>query len=466
MLPHEFIRRTKDLLHDEYFALEAALEAQQPPVSVRINPHKLTAVSEINFPAGGTSGEYKKIPWCGNGYYLSERPSFTSDPLFHAGAYYVQEASSMFLEQAFLKIIADMPPLRRQLTALDLCAAPGGKSTHLLSLLPEGCLLVSNETIRNRSSILTENIIKWGRADNITTNNDPEDFGKLKHVFDIILADLPCSGEGMFRKNPAARNEWSIDNVKLCASRQKRIIHNVWDALRPGGWLIYSTCTFNTEENEDNIRCLAEELGAEIVAVAVKPEWNIAVSLHHDIPVCRFFPHRTCGEGFFLALMQKNEDATEKNTIKTFKNNNRPAIAYTEIKHLLATPDKFRFFTDADSVYAIPDVHANIHAACAKTLNIVAAGIHLGRFKGKIFTPSVSLALSTEINPNAFISVELPYENAIGYLQKEAVILPGNTPKGHLLMTYKNTPLGFVKNIGNRANNLYPQEWRIRKRFF
>jgi 16S rRNA C967 or C1407 C5-methylase (RsmB/RsmF family)/NOL1/NOP2/fmu family ribosome biogenesis protein len=467
MLPQEFIRRTKVMLHDEYDALETALEATAP-VSLRINPHKLRAVSDIRFLTGAF-GEYKKVPWCENGYYLPERPSFTSDPLLHAGAYYVQEASSMFLEQAFLKITADMLSLRKPLIALDLCAAPGGKSTHLLSLLPEGSLLVSNEIIRNRSATLAENVIKWGRPDNITTNNDPKDFGKFRHVFDVILADLPCSGEGMFRKDPAARNEWSVDHVKLCASRQKRIIRNVWDALKPGGRLIYSTCTFNTEENEDNVYNLAKELGAEIVAVTVKPEWNIAGALHHDIPVYRFFPHRTCGEGFFLALMQKNKDTAETNMIKTFKNDNRPAIAYTELKRLLSTPDKFRVFTAATGagrICAIPEVHTNIYTACAKTLNIVSAGIHLGEFKGKDFTPSVALALSAEINPHAFISIELSYENAIGYLQKEAVILPGDTPKGHLLATYKNTPLGFVKNIGNRANNLYPSEWRIRKRFF
>ncbi|MDR0698050.1 MAG: RsmB/NOP family class I SAM-dependent RNA methyltransferase [Tannerella sp.] len=475
MLPQEFIRRTKELLHDEYYALETALETQ-PPVSVRINPHKLTAVSDINFPAGAF-GEYKKIPWCENGYYLSKRPSFTFDPLFHAGAYYVQEASSMFLEQAFLTITADMPPLRKPLIALDLCAAPGGKSTHLLSLLREEGLLVSNEIIRNRSMILAENIIKWGRAGNITTNNDPRDFGKLKHVFDVILADLPCSGEGMFRKDPTARNEWSADNVKLCASRQKRIIHDVWEALKPGGWLIYSTCTFNTEENEDNICYLAEKLDAELVAVAVKPEWNIASSLHHDIPIYRFYPHRTCGEGFSLALMRKNKDTAKTDRIKTFKNNDRPTTVHPgikpEIKRLLSTPDKFRFITaganataGADSIFAIPEALANIYAICAKMLNIVSAGIHMGRFKGKDFTPSVSLALCTEINPNAFIPFELSYENAIKYLQKEALILPENTPKGHLLATYKKTPLGFVKNIGNRANNRYPQEWRIRKSLF
>jgi 16S rRNA C967 or C1407 C5-methylase (RsmB/RsmF family)/NOL1/NOP2/fmu family ribosome biogenesis protein len=459
--------------------LEAALESRPATVSLRVNPYK-------GFPAE-RCGKYEKVPWCGTGYYLPERPSFTCDPLFHAGSYYVQEASSMFLEQALLKIMTDMEPSRTQITALDLCAAPGGKSTHLLSLLPEGSLLVSNEVIRSRSAILSENMIKWGRSDVIVTNSDPKEFGKLKHLFDIILADLPCSGEGMFRKDADSRSEWSIDNVKLCASRQKRIILDAWDALKPGGRLIYCTCTFNTEENEDNVYELAEELGAEIVAVPVKPEWNTMGSLRHGIPIYRFFPHRTCGEGFSLAVMRKNNDADGIRT--KYKNSRQPAPAPAEIKRMLSEPDRFVFLSDGkptagggaasgkaanvgdrhsgrtNGIYALPEMHKNVYALLAETLNIVSAGIPLGEFKGKDFTPSAALALSTDINPEAFFTVELSYENALKYLQKEAILLPANAPKGYVLVTYGNTALGFVKNIGNRANNLYPQEWRIRKRF-
>ncbi|MDR1523805.1 MAG: rRNA cytosine-C5-methyltransferase [Tannerella sp.] len=498
MLPQEFIRRTKELLHDEYDALESALESR-PAVSFRINPHKFPANLQHNLqnPAGKhpdiLSTEYKKVPWCETGYFLPERPLFTADPLFHAGAYYVQEASSMFLEQALLKIMAEEAGTSREgFVALDLCAAPGGKSTHLRSLLPEGSLLVSNEIIRSRSVILSENMTKWGRPGNIVTNSDPEDFGKLKHLFDIILADLPCSGEGMFRKDTASRSEWSADNVKRCASRQRRIIFDVWDALKPGGWLIYCTCTFNTEENEDNVHSLAGELGAETVTIPVKPEWNITGSLHHDMPAYRFFPHRTCGEGFFLALMRKNNGADDADRIKTkYKNSRQPVIAPPEIKCMLSEPDRFIFLADgktataaapgksanagnkhpparnnqtAGYIYALPGIHKNTCALLAGTLNIISAGIRLGELKGNDFTPSVSLALSTEINPEAFFSVELSYENALKYLQKEAIVLPGNTPKGYILVTYGKTPLGFVKNIGNRANNLYPPEWRIRKK--
>lgn len=484
MLHPDFIKRTKELLHDEYDAFEEALDSQ-PTVSIRINPRKMlqgqNGIPEAPLPRHTEQHHHSvdKVPWCETGYYLPERPSFTFDPLFHAGTYYVQEASSMFLEQALKRILEEPEFSLKQRTVLDLCAAPGGKSTHIRALLPENSLLVCNEVIRSRSMILAENMAKWGSPGNIITHNDPKEFGRLTHLFDIIVADLPCSGEGMFRKDTASRNEWSVDNVKLCASRQKRIIHDVWDTLKPGGWLIYSTCTFNTEENEDNVYTLAKELGAEIMPVPAKEEWNITGALKYDIPVYRFFPHRTQGEGFFLALMRKNGKATDADTIKAKQKNNKQQITIpAQIKQALLKPDRFIFRTSQDTtgkdpktfgkqtgtVYATPAAHENQYAILSGHLNIIAAGILLGEFKGKDFLPSVSLALSTEINSGVFPIVELPYDQAIAYLQREAVIMPGDAPKGYILVTYKGTPLGFVKNIGNRANNLYPQEWRIRSR--
>jgi NOL1/NOP2/fmu family ribosome biogenesis protein len=339
--------------------------------------------------------------------------------------------------------------------------------------------------------ILAENITKWGSPHHITTHNDPKDFGKLKHLFDLILADLPCSGEGMFRKDIAARNEWSIENVRLCASRQRRIIYDVWDALKPGGWLIYCTCTFNTEENEDNVYELANRLGAEVIPIPARPEWGIAGSLRHDIPVYRFFPHRTRGEGFFLALMRKNKEPEDRDTVTTQDKDRKQTLTVpTELKHMLAEPEKFVFFTGRKSpvgnafgkrpgtasegpakhgritgqVYAIPEEHKDIYRFLTGYLNIIAAGITLGEYKGADFIPSVSLALNTGVNVHAFPSVDLPYDNAIKYLRKESFALPDHTPKGYILLTYRHIALGFVKNIGNRANNLYPQEWRIRSR--
>lgn len=274
-LPIDFITRTRALLGNEFDSFEAALQADVP-VSIRINEKKGT-------PAPSTTGApCERVAWCETGYYLPERLSFTFDPLFHAGAYYVQEASSMFLEQAIRSHVKT--PVR----CLDLCAAPGGKSTHLAACLPEGSLLVSNEVIRSRSHILAENIAKWGNPNCIVTNNDPKEIGCLTHFFDVIVADVPCSGEGMFRKDTDSTGEWSVANVALCAGRGRRIIHDVWNALKPGGLLIYSTCTYNMEEDEENIHYITEELGAEALPIPVKDEWQITGPLKYDHPVYRF----------------------------------------------------------------------------------------------------------------------------------------------------------------------------------
>ena len=492
----DFVQNIKQLLGDEYEAFAEALE-NEPSVSIRINPWK--AGNELLQRVG----HFEKIPWCETGYYLPERPVFTFDPLFHAGAYYVQEASSMFLEQAILTILADNVSGNRPVTALDLCAAPGGKSSHLLSLLPENSLLVCNEVIRSRSLILAENIAKWGCPNTVITQSDPQQFGQIPHFFDVILADLPCSGEGMFRKDPTARNEWSGDHVKLCALRQQRIIRDVWNALKPGGSLIYSTCTFNTEENEDNIQTLAGELGADILHIPIKPEWNVSGALRYDIPVYRFFPHRTRGEGFFLALLRKNDAHQPTSYLtrrpsqpetKTSHRKERAAKLLSYLKNLLINPEIFVIRDNTSkslnprqsvsnqgipakagmttknstlrqsvSITAIPAQHESAYTTLAGCLNIISAGLPLGEWKGDDFIPSAALSLSAELNSKAFSNIELSYEQAIKYLQRESITPPANTPKGYLLVTFQNTPLGFIKNIGNRANNLYPPEWRIRK---
>ena len=514
MYKEDFIQLTKRLLQDEFEAFMAALETE-PPVSIRINPRKFGAIhvepvektpddTAFNVKDALLMNRAERIPWCETGYYLPRRPSFTYDPLFHAGAYYVQEASSMFLEQAMQTILIDPGIAKSGIRALDLCAAPGGKSTHLLSLLPDDCLLVSNEIIHGRSLVLAENIAKWGRANTIITQNDAIDFGRIPHFFDVIVADLPCSGEGLFRKNPAARNEWSIEQVKLCASRQRRIVRDVWDALKPGGYLIYSTCTFNTEENEDNIRMLSGELGAEIIPITIKPEWNIKPSygltvlppygltvlpsygLNTVLPVYRFFPHHIRGEGFFLALLRKNNDSSEiqvsgsrrrlPGSRTTSQGPKSQVHVPSHIKNMLSNPEKF-VFRNANSkikpgetgiglcnlLYTIPLKHESAFTTLSACLKIISAGLPLGESKGDDFVPSAPLALSTELSDHAFPSIELSCEQAISYLKRNMMTLPDNTSKGYFLVIYRNIPLGFVKNTGVRANNLFPREWRIRR---
>ena len=440
-LPIDFITRTRALLGNEFDSFEAALQADVP-VSIRINEKKGAPI-----PAADTPDN--RVAWCDTGYYLPERLSFTFDPLFHAGAYYVQEASSMFLEQVIRSHVKT--PVR----CLDLCAAPGGKSTHLAACLPEGSLLVSNEVIRSRSHILAENIAKWGNPNCVVTNNDPKEIGRLTHFFDVIVADVPCSGEGMFRKDTDSTGEWSIANVALCAGRGRRIIHDIWNALKPGGLLIYSTCTYNTEEDEENVHHITEELGAEALPIpAVKDEWQITGPLKYNHPVYRFFPHKTKGEGFFLAALRKADGEAEKG--KT-----APAIPKA-VKSFLSDTSSFSPEWSGSILRMLPESVRGAYPLLREHLRILSAGICIGEAKGKDFIPAEELALSTALRPDAFPVADLDWDDAIRYLKKEALLLPAGTEKGYVLVRHKKFPLGFAKHLGNRANNLYPQEWRIR----
>lgn len=445
LLPADFIIRTHALLGDDFKLLEAALLTPSP-ISIRTNSRKI-AVSSLK----------ERVPWCSTGYYLPERLSFTFDPLFHAGAYYVQEASSMFLEQAIRQYISS------PVTCLDLCAAPGGKSTHLLSVLPDESLLVSNEVIRSRSLVLAENITKWGNPSHLVTSNDPEEIGLLPPLFDVIVADVPCSGEGMFRKDAGSADEWSVNNIQLCASRQRRIIHDCWKALNPGGLLIYSTCTYNTEENEENIHSFTEELGATVLPVSTDIAWNISGPLKHPHPVYRFFPHKTKGEGFFLAVLQKPDDSSAYRLQPASSKGKYKKETYPTFPQEWLLQEK-TYLSDkiGNTVIAFPQASWDRYRLLREKLKIVSAGICLGEQKGKDWLPAHSLAMSTALNMEAFPSVELSWEEAIRYLRKEALPLPESTVKGFVLLTYKGIPLGFAKQLGNRANNLYPSEWRIR----
>ena len=452
-LPIDFITRTRELLGQDYDALEKALEVE-PPVSIRMNPYKQVS---------GVPVSDDPVPWCATGYYLPVRPSFTFDPLFHAGAYYVQEASSMFLEQVVRSYV------KEPVVCLDLCAAPGGKSTHLRTLLPEGSVLVSNEVVRTRANILAENMAKWGHPDVIVTNADPAELGQFTHLFDVILTDVPCSGEGMFRKDPASREEWSAANVRLCADRQRKILADIWNALKPGGILIYSTCTFNTEEDEENVQAIIEQLGAEPLEVPVDPEWNISPALKLANPVYRFFPGRTRGEGFFLAALRKSEDGEgevfRKLKDKKMKGKTVPAFP-RDVESYLRDTSRFRpYWTGAENTILrmqSDEVARLVSLFRQQSVRMLSAGIEIGELKGKDLVPAQALALSVELNRNRFPEVEVTQEEAVRYLRKEALVLPSDTPRGFVLLIYRNLPLGFVKNLGNRSNNLYPQEWKIR----
>jgi NOL1/NOP2/fmu family ribosome biogenesis protein len=398
------------------------------------------------------------VPWSGQGYYLDERPSFTFDPLFHAGYYYVQEASSMFIEHVVRKLIPT------PVTCLDLCAAPGGKSVGLLSALPEGSLLVSNEVVRQRAIILSETLIKFGHPNTLVTQNSAKDFAVFPGLFDLILVDAPCSGEGMFRKDEVAIQEWSPQNVKMCAARQKEILDDVWPALKPGGWMVYSTCTYNSEENEENMSWAANNLGAIITKVEVDAAWNIAPSYDEKARGHHFYPHKGKGEGLFVTILQKSEVKLSEVDLHPKKNKKQPTVFIkdpAEYAELISNPESFYLMELDGRITALPKVHSETIISLMQNLKCISAGIELGEKKGKDFIPAHALAMSIALNRGAFCNYEVTYEQAIAYLRREAISLPC-TPRGMVLLTWQNEPLGFVKNIGNRANNLYPNEWRIR----
>lgn len=453
--PAAFIENMKSLLGEEEMACFLESLQAETPVSIRLNRVKGLNVS-VN--------DWKEIPWCPLGYYLPERPTFTFDPLFHAGCYYVQEASSMFLSQVVRTYVKDST------IALDLCAAPGGKSTLLCDELPDGSLLVANEIIPQRAQVLAENLEKWGNPNVVVTHCDSSEFTPLSHFFDFILTDVPCSGEGMFRKDEVAIKEWSMDNVNTCWQRQRMIVKNIWPTLKPGGILVYSTCTFNLWEDELNIRWIKENLGAEVLAVPTHKEWEITPALGGEsMPVYRFLPHKTVGEGIFMAVLRKPEMESWESVSPKKEKKNKAGKKHQpislpipkECKEWLKDGDSFSYFWFRDRVIAIAKAFQEQWNLLSSTVNVIHAGVSLCTMKGKDLIPEHSLAMSTQA-AQVFPTYDLSYVQAIAYLRKEAILLENNAPRGFVLLTYKNYPLGFVKNIGNRANNLYPQEWRIR----
>lgn len=444
-LPEKFEESIRKKLGSHFPSFLASLQ-EPPPVSIRINPFK-----------NNHNNIFSRVLWSQYGAYLPSRPVFTLDTLFHAGSYYVQEASSMFLEQALKQSVN----LNTPLNVLDLCAAPGGKSTHLLSLLNRQSLLVSNETIRSRATILSENIQKWGYPNAIVTNNDPRDFQQLKGFFDVIVVDAPCSGEGLFRKDPEAMNEWSADHVQLCSNRQKRIIADVWDALRENGVLIYCTCTYNENENEENLKWLQENYQVEFLKLSTDTSWGIEEVAGNKIFAYRFFPHQAKGEGFFISVMRK----TEPTFVTTLKSKKKLAAPVKVIKEKLqgwiSTNDPVTFYQFNDLLFYTPDYKATEIEFLLQHLKIMYAGTNLATVKHEKLIPDHALALSVELNREVFAKREIGEEDALKYLRKDVIRLEG-TAIGFTLLTHQNLPIGWVNVLSNRVNNMYPSDWRIR----
>jgi NOL1/NOP2/sun family putative RNA methylase len=462
-LPEEFLQSLEGLPGYNREAFVTVHTREEGVTSIRLNPGKWKGNSgqslgeafgpeESNAPL---FAHRSPVPWTQHGFYLNQRPSFTFDPLFHAGCYYVQEASSMFLEQAIMQLADLSQPLK----VLDLCAAPGGKSTHLVSLLHPESLVVANEVIKPRSIVLTDNIIKWGCANVFVTNNDPRAFQKLPGYFDVIVVDAPCSGSGLFRKDADAIEEWSLNNVALCSQRQQRILADAVPALKEGGLLIYSTCSYSAEEDEVIADWLVEEMELESLPLQVKEDWNIvtATSKKKAAVGYRFYPDKVQGEGFFLACFRKR-NGDDHFRAKPAKPNLLSAKERSALEGWIAS-EGMEFLRFRDTIFAVPKYL--LADFTSLPLNIQYAGVEVGNIMKEKLVPAHALSqnlLLTETVP----STELSYEEAIRYLQRQDLsIQPENT--GWQVVRYRQQPLGWINALKNRVNNYYPKEIRILK---
>jgi NOL1/NOP2/sun family putative RNA methylase len=454
-LPQHFIESIKHVKGFDKEAFETVHDADEQVTSIRIHPKKTT---NLKLQIGDTDIQnLVPVPWCAYGYYLEKRPSFTLDPTFHAGAYYVQEASSMFLWQAVKQIFANDTAKK----VLDVCAAPGGKSSLLSSYFTNG-LVVSNEVIKSRAAILVENMTKWGIDNTVITNNDPKDFVALGAYFDAIVVDAPCSGSGMFRKDATAANEWSLNNVDLCSQRQQRIIADVYEALKEEGVMIYSTCSYSKEEDEDILDWIISTLGATTIQLKIQQEWGIVEtqSDKHKAFGYRFYPDKIKGEGFFIAAFKKSSTCNE---VK-LKQHNIPLPTKQEMQVLqsfIQLTEDYTFFKHNTEIRVVPADWFNDLKVLASYLYIKKAGTCIGEVKGKDFVPHHELAVST-LNLSNIATIALTFEQALQYLRRKDLIIETNL-RGWVLATYEGFGLGWMKILPNRLNNYYPQEWRILK---
>ena len=441
----------QDLLGAAYPQFEGALSSP-PPVSIRLHPVKADPQSAIPNPQSAIP-----IPWHPLGYYLPERPAFTFDPFWHAGAYYVQEASSMFLYEA-VRQATDMPP---RLKILDLCAAPGGKSTLLSAFTGSEGLLVSNEFVRARVGILRENLERWGVPNVAVTHTDAAAFSRLAGWFDVVAVDAPCSGEGLFRKDPDAMQEWSPKAVEQCALRQQDILRGAVQALAPGGVLLYSTCTYNRQENEENVRWLCAQYGFSPVSLEIPAAWGIESNEWGF----RFFPHKLAGEGFFISVLRKPAGTTARlpkpagfQYLQAVPKNQLPALT-----PWVSEEAPWRFYrTPREEVVALPAALADDFLTLDSVCNAKWFGVPLGAFKGKDFIPDHALALSLARAPNLPM-VNLDRTQALQFLRKENFDLPAGVSPGWVLAGFGGLALGWIKAMPNRMNNYLPMERRIRK---
>jgi len=421
--------------------LQHALENEEPQYSLRLNPKKFTQKLKLD-----------PVSWCENSYYVKDKPRFSMDPLWHAGAYYVQEAGSMFLCEVVKHIPFDSPPKR----VLDMCAAPGGKTTLLADHLPEDCVIVANEVVPQRMKSLEENIAKWGNTNIILSRSQPREFENLPDYFDLVLIDAPCSGEGLLRRHDEALNQWSKELIEECCSRQRDILSSALETLQPGGFLIYSTCTYNTEENEKNLEWLMREKNCEPVQTGIKVAENITVTTTENNTSWRFFPGMTRSEGFFITVVRK----ASSSNVKHYKEKaNRPRPVVNSWEHLFEVKENLVVTEEKDGIYLYHPAVWGTLGQLEKRIQLSKTGILMGSVKNAKFVPSETISFCSGIKVNDESKIELDYEAAIKYLSLQSIVVDHST--GYAFFAYEGVPLGAGNVLPNRVNNLYPKNWRI-----
>lgn len=441
-LPEQFINQMQSLLGEKADLFFASLD-KIVPISIRQNPYKYTEIQHL-IPVSS-------VNWEPFGSYLQKRPRFANDPLFHAGSYYVQEASSMFL--GF--IIRQLSNTDKWKLVIDLCAAPGGKSTHILSFLQEDTILLSNELISSRLGALRQNLLRWGRLNALTTSMEVAAMAATGIQADLVLVDAPCSGEGLFRKDPESIHHWSPDQVRSCALRQHQILISAQKLVAEGGYLIYSTCTYNWQENIENLASIDKEL-FEPVILDIPSTWNVQqIEKNGDIGY-QFYPHLIQGEGFFISVFRKklNKEGScsndQKQNWELLPDKNIP----NELKNKFL--GKNIIVKQENVLYAMPENWKSIARLKLKPL------FELGHLVRSDFIPTHGLAMLAD-QISFYPNIELNLAQAIDYLKRMNFSLEKHYEKGFYFCTYQGVRLGLIKVMPGRINNYYPNEWRILK---
>lgn len=443
-LPLQFVEMLGSMPGHEGVA--ETLSGTESPTAIRVNPRKPLGIEK---PSG-----LRRVAWEDCGVYLNDRPQFTFHTGLYDGRFYVQDPSSMIIGAALRRILAGRT---EPVNYLDACAAPGGKTTSAISILPEGSFVLANEYEGDRVLSLIDNMARWGASGYAVSRADARSLVALGPVFDVVAADVPCSGEGMMRKNTTASAQWSSRLIDECASLQRQIIESVWHTLRPGGYLIYSTCTFNTAENERNAEWIRDELGGVSVDLSLTDYPGVTAGVGTDIACARMLPGRVDGEGQFIAVFRKNgENSDDKGSSQRIREEKAPDCM-DWIKG-----DFMPLTTKNGDVFAVPRRHYGLVRHIMSKTNVVVPGVHVASPKGRDLMPAQSLATSLDLSENAFPVAKVDYATALSFLRGEALRLDSEVPKGYVLITHNENRLGWAKNIGSRANNLFPDGLRIR----